>query len=126
MADSAAPLRVLLLEDSEIDAELVTSNLVKSWHSHRVDYAAALRRHEHDIILADYSLPDFDGLSALNMARAESPHIPFIFVSGIVGEEFATNALTRGATDYVVKRNLSRLPSAIERALGEAHERAER
>jgi PAS domain S-box-containing protein len=133
VADAAAPIRVLLLEDSEIDAELVTSNLAKAWQHYRVDwvnnradYAAALARHEHDIILADYSLPEFDGLSALNMAGAEAPHIPFIFVSGIVGEEFATNAITRGATDYVVKRNLSRLPSAIERALGEAYERAER
>ncbi len=133
MIDERPAIRVLMLEDSEIDAELVTFNLEKSgrryqiaWANDRQSFKAALERHEHDIILADYSLPSFDGLTALTMARATDAHTPFIFVSGIVGEEFATNAITRGATDYVVKRNLSRLPAAVDRALAESHERSER
>jgi PAS domain S-box-containing protein len=130
---SSAPVKVLLLEDSDIDAELVTSNLVRSsrtfqiqWVNDRAGFVAALEKRDFDIILADYSLPDFDGLTALDLAIKAMPGTPFIFVSGITGEEFATSAITRGATDYVVKRNLSRLPSAIERALAESNERAER
>jgi PAS domain S-box-containing protein len=127
------PVKLLLLEDSDMDAELVTSNLVLSnrnfqiqWVNDRAGFLAALERRDFDIILADYSLPDFDGLTALDLASKKTPGIPFIFVSGITGEEFATSAITAGATDYIVKRNLSRLPSAIERALAESHERAER
>lgn len=122
-----------MLEDSDIDAELVTSNLARSsrnfqiqWVNERAGFIAALEKRDFDIILADYSLPDFDGLTALDLASKMTPGVPFIFVSGIAGEEFATSAITRGATDYVVNRNLSRLPSAIERALAESHERAER
>ncbi|MET0337366.1 MAG: ATP-binding protein, partial [Caulobacter sp.] len=127
-------LRILLLEDSEIDAELLASHLERAEFAFDiirvVNRRAFVERlaivDEIDIILADYSLPDFDGLSALTIARELVPTIPFIFVSGVVGEEFATNAIKRGATDYVMKRNLSRLPTAVDRALKEAHERAER
>ena len=133
MAESGADIRVLMLEDSAIDAELVTSNLDGTGRRYRIDwvndrpsFVEALSQRHFDVILADYSLPDFDGLTALIMARKALPHTPFIFVSGIVGEEFATNAITRGATDYVVKRNLSRLPAAIDRALAESRERTER
>ena len=124
---------ILLLEDSDIDAELLAGHLAKADLDCRIarvvnrrDFVQALGRAELDIILADYSLPDFDGLSALTIARELTPDIPFIFVSGVVGEEFATNAIKRGATDYVLKRNLSRLPTAIERALAEARERVSR
>jgi len=124
---------VLLLEDSEIDAELLAAHLSKaqiSFKLHRVvnrrEFVAALEEGACEVILADYSLPDFDGLSALNIARALQPDIPFIFVSGVVGEEFATNALKRGATDYIMKRNLTRLATAVERALDQARERRER
>lgn len=129
---SGTRIRILLLEDSDIDAELLSAHLVKAKLEfsldrvfNRRDFVAAVQRGDHDIVLADYSLPDFDGLSALNIAAALRPELPFIFVSGVVGEEFATNALKRGATDYVVKRNLSRLATAVERALEQAHERAE-
>ena len=118
------PIRILLLEDSEIDAELLAAHLSKAQLGftlkrvyNRRDFVAALESGGHDIVLADYSLPDFDGLSALNISTVLQPDLPFIFVSGVVGEEFATNALKRGATDYVVKRNLTRLSTAVERAL---------
>ena len=127
------PVRILLIEDSDIDVELLTGHLAKAGMPvdirrvfRRAAFLEALEGGGIDVILADYSLPDFDGLSALSLARERAPDLPFIFVSGIVGEEFATNAMKRGATDYVVKRNLSRLPTAIERALSEAHERTER
>ncbi len=138
MADGGARGRVqevcvLLLEDSDIDAELLSAHLEKTelkFNLHRTtnrrEFVHGLEEHPCDIILADYSLPDFDGLSALNIARALRPDIPFIFVSGVVGEEFATNALKRGATDYVLKRNLTRLGTAVERALEQAREREER
>ncbi len=134
MLDSyGPPVRILLVEDSDIDVELLEGHLAKTdmrVEMHRVwrhaDFVQALATQTFDIILADYSLPDFDGLSALALAREQAGDLPFIFVSGIVGEEFATNALKRGATDYVVKRNFSRLPAAIERALAEARQKAER
>ncbi|WP_269714077.1 response regulator [Caulobacter sp. NIBR2454] len=126
-------LRILLLEDSAIDAELLASHLERAEFEfeivrvvNRRTFVESLAVEDIDIILADYSLPDFDGLSALTIARELVPTVPFIFVSGVVGEEFATNAIKRGATDYVMKRNLSRLPTAVERALNEARERADR
>ena len=87
---------------------------------------ASSRSGSYDIVLADYSLPDFDGLAALDIVRERCPDMPFIFVSGVVGEEFAINALRRGATDYVMKRGLSRLPAAVDRAVAEARERQDR
>ncbi|MET0660429.1 MAG: response regulator [Steroidobacteraceae bacterium] len=132
-SEDVQPLRILLLEDSEIDAELVTSHLRKShlpWTitraAKRAEFLRALDCEHVDIVLADYSLPDFDGLSALDIVRERCSDLPFIFVSGVVGEEFAINALRRGATDYVMKRGLSRLPAALERAIAEARERQER
>ncbi len=134
MADTEfGRVRILLVEDSDIDTELLTAHLAKSeidFAIHRVyqrkDYLAALERREFDLILADYSLPDFDGLMALDRAQSVAPEIPFIFISGIVGEEFATNALRRGAIDYILKRNLSRVPTSVSRALADANRRAER
>jgi len=90
---------------------------------HRVqtepDFRAALRDLKPDIILSDFSLPQFDGLRALAIAVEDTPETPFLFVSGTIGEERAIDALRRGATDYVLKSNLSRLASAVERALRE-------
>lgn len=129
----ARPLRILLLEDSQIDAELAISHLRKSetpleivQTATRREFIAALESQRFDVVLADYSLPDFDGLSALDIVRGRSPELPFLFVSGVVGEEFAINALRRGATDYVMKRGLNRLPAAVNRAVAEARERQER
>ena len=78
------------------------------------------------MILSDFSMPGFDGMAALALARELSPDTPFVFVSGTIGEEYAIRALKNGATDYVLKSNLMRLPAAVERALAEARERRER
>ena len=125
--------RLLLLEDSALDAELICEFLrdivpppVVTRVSLRDDYAAALAEGAADLILADFSLPDFDGMAALEMARELAPHLPFIFVSGVLGEEVAIESFRRGATDYILKQRLIRLPAAVERALAEAREKAER
>ena len=85
-----------------------------------------LRRTLLDLILADYSLPSFDGLSALKLARSVRPDLPVILVSGALGEDVAIEAFKLGATDYVLKTRLSRLAPSIRRALREADEKAER
>ena len=125
--DGAAPLRILLLEDSDLDAELLGAVLEDADLAVALDrvisrdaFAAATAAGCHDIILADYVLPAFDGMSALAMARAHCPEIPFVFVSGTLGEDVAVEALKNGATDYVTKQRLDRLPRVILRALSEA------
>jgi two-component sensor histidine kinase len=125
-------IRILLLEDSDLDAELIALHLRKGDVAHaitrvttREDYVAALSG-EYDLILADYSLPSFDGLSALTIAHERTPETPFIFVSGTLGEEIAIESFKRGATDYVLKQRLVRLPAAVTRALAEAKEKTER
>jgi signal transduction histidine kinase/CheY-like chemotaxis protein len=125
-------LRILLLEDSIPDAELV-QDLLEADHfvcdvtrvQTRAEFLAALEGGGFDLILADYKLPSFDGLSALKLAQSARPDLPFIFVSGF-GEEIAIEALTSGATDYILKTRLSRLVPSVQRALREARERAER
>ncbi|HYF57076.1 MAG TPA: response regulator [Salinarimonas sp.] len=128
-----APLRILLLEDSDLDAELVGAHVAGAGLAHELDrvitreaFLAALRSGIHDLILADYVLPSFDGLAALAMAREIRPEIPFVFVSGMLGEDIAVEALKGGATDYVTKQRLDRLPRTILRALKEARAHAER
>ncbi|HEX3949521.1 MAG TPA: EAL domain-containing protein [Steroidobacteraceae bacterium] len=126
-------LQLVVVEDSVADAELLARHLAKSGLNctiNRVqtepEFIAALHRVKPDLILSDFSLPDFGGLRALDLAVVHAPDTPFIYVSGTIGEERAIDALRRGATDYVLKSNLSRLSSAIERALREAALRAER
>lgn len=128
-----ALLRVLLLEDNPLDAELITATLADGGYDvdvRRVDtpeaFRAALDLGGFDIILADYSLPRFEGLAALRLAREHAPHSPFLFVSGRLGEELAIETLKSGATDYVLKHRLDRLVPSVQRALREAEERAER
>ena len=127
----AGTCRILHLEDSPIDAELVGAHLARSGFvctlhlvATREAYAAALADGGFDLILADYVLPNFDGLAALALAREVAPDTPFIFVSGTLGEEAAVEAVKRGATDYVVKQRLTRLPISVERTLAEARARA--
>lgn len=124
-----SPLRILHLEDDQADAALVRETLdtggigctvtcVKT----REDYLAALENDDFDLILTDFSLPRFDGLTALALAREKHPETPTIFVSGTMGEEAAIRCLQQGATDYVLKDRLARLPSAVQRAVTEAEE----
>ncbi len=127
------PVRVLHLEDNPLDAELVLAALKEGGVQAsavrvdtRADFEAALREGPVDVILADYSLPAFDGIAALQLARELRPEVPFIFVSGALGEELATETLRNGATDYVLKHRLERLAPAVLRALRETRERTER
>jgi PAS domain S-box-containing protein len=125
-----SPLSILYLENDPRDAELVQEMLAShgiQCHVTRVeaeaDYIASLKQGGFDLILADYTLPSFDGLSALKIARQDWPHVPLIFVSGTLGEDVAIEALKIGATDYVFKTRLSRIVPAVQRALREAEER---
>ena len=127
------PLRILHLEDSATDAELardlleadgVRCDVVRA--QTRAEFVSALDDHRLDLILADHSLPSFDGISALKIALGTRPDLPFIFVSGTLGEDVAIESLKVGATDYVVKTRLSRLVPAVQRAMRESAERAER
>ncbi len=121
---TTAVATILHLEDSDLDAELVRDRLEKAGLavaielvSNRKDFVVKLQERRYDLILSDYQVPTFNGLAALELARAHQPETPFIFVSGAMGEEFAVETLKRGATDYVLKQRLTRLPAAIERAL---------
>jgi CheY-like chemotaxis protein len=126
-------LQVLHLEDNPADAELLRHLLNSegiACSSRRVetrtDFEAALEHAGFDLIISDFTLPSFDGLSALKMARRKCPAVPFIFVSGTIGEKAAIDSLKEGAIDYVLKDNWSRLPAVVRRAMGKAQERAER
>jgi PAS domain S-box-containing protein/putative nucleotidyltransferase with HDIG domain len=126
-------LRILHLEDSKIDAELIATKLqedglssVIEWVETKDEFAARLGQGGYDVILADYTLPSFDGLSALRMARDLYPDVPFIFVSATIGEDRAVETFKSGATDYVLKGYLSRLVPSIRRALKDKEEREER
>lgn len=128
-----APVRLLFVEDSQLDAELIVHALERGGLEMAVvrvvdaaSFEQALRRGGFDLILSDYQLPGFDGLAALRLARTHAPATPFIFVSGVMGEERAVETLKEGAVDYVLKQRLTRLPSAVRRALDEARERKER
>jgi phosphoserine phosphatase RsbU/P len=125
-------LRILHLEDDPRDAELVQATLAGEGIdcavrvvATRADFAAALEEGGTDLILADFALPDFDGMTALAIVRETDPDLPFVFVSGRLGEETAIESLKNGATDYVLKNRLSRLAPAVKRALAETEERAE-
>jgi diguanylate cyclase (GGDEF)-like protein/PAS domain S-box-containing protein len=126
----APVVRVLFVEDVPTEAELELRELKRAGLrvTHQVvDTEQAFRDALHgfapDVILSDFSMPHFDGMAALAIARERLPEVPFIFVSGTIGEEYAIRALRNGATDYVLKTNLLRLPPAVERALAEATER---
>jgi PAS domain S-box-containing protein len=127
------PLRILILEDQPADAELVSRELRDAgfdFVAKRVatenEFLAELWNHAPQLILADYSLPAYDGLSALAAAQKQCPQTPFIFVSGSLGEERAIETLQRGATDYVLKERLARLGPAVRRALRERDEMRKR
>src|SRR5579859_8205952 len=127
------PLKILILEDIPEDAGLVERTLRKegiSFTLNRVDtqdeFIASLRDLEPDVILSDHLLPQFNSAQALKICRRAGLHIPFILVTGTVSEEFAVSCLKMGADDYVLKANLSRLPSAITTALRQREEEKKR
>jgi diguanylate cyclase (GGDEF)-like protein len=131
--ERSQPVRVLLVEDLESDAKLTLLHLGQAGlHcvSRRVETEAAMRSALTEflphIILSDFSLPQFDGLAALKIAQDVAPDVPFIYVSGTIGEERAITALHSGAVDYVLKGNLARLAPAVRRALDEASARRQR
>ncbi|WP_208511560.1 response regulator [Variovorax paradoxus] len=128
-ASTTAP-DILVLEDSRFDVELLTEALVAALPGARVTvvcdeegFTGALQSARYQLILSDYELPGFSGAHALEIARAVAPLTPFIFVSGVIGEDNAVELLKRGATDYVSKGRLARLPVVMERALKEAADR---
>jgi len=131
--DADTPLQILMLEDVATDAELVQRELDREgidFEARRVTtrdaFMEELEADALDLILADYSLPGFDGMEALDLAAEKRPHVPVVFVSGAIGEERAIETLKQGATDYVLKDQLSRLGPAVRRALREAEERRAR
>ncbi|TMH49158.1 MAG: response regulator, partial [Betaproteobacteria bacterium] len=124
------PIQVLFIEDSEIDVELALRALDQggfdvSWECVEVEeeLKRALRLQRPQAILSDFSMPGFDGMEALRLAKEMAPGVPFIFVSGTIGEERAIEAIRLGATDYVLKDNMRRLGTSVRRALSEASER---
>ncbi|PTQ74281.1 hybrid sensor histidine kinase/response regulator [Pseudomonas sp. GV071] len=127
------PISLLLIEDSPHDAELAQLALERAGYSLNTelvyDHAGvinALEQREFDLILADFILPGFSGSQALAEAQRLAPKTPFIFLSGVYGEENAVNMMRAGAVDYVLKQNLSLLPKAVNRALAEVNERRRR
>jgi diguanylate cyclase (GGDEF)-like protein len=130
---TARGLRLLIVEDVIAEAEIAVRHLVSGGISciprtvaDELQFRAALKQFRPHVILSDFTLPAFDGLAALDIARQEAPDVPFIFLSGTIGEERAIEALQRGAVDYVLKTNPARLVPAVRRALREVQERARR
>ena len=126
------PLRVLIVEDSEDDALLVAQTLRRAGYdpAHaRVDSASAMRAaldtEAWDVVIADYTMPRFSALAALALLGESGLDLPFLVVSGNIGEELAVDAMKAGAHDYIAKDNLARLAPAIERELRDAADRAE-
>lgn len=123
-------LRILILEDRASDAELMEDelkeaglNFVANRVATRADFISQLSEYSPDLILSDYNLPGFSGKAALGIVAEQYADIPFIFVSGALGEELAVELLKKGATDYILKNNLLRLAPSVRRALNEAVER---
>ena len=126
-------LKILMVEDVASDAELALRELRQlglAINARRVeneqDFRRALAEFQPHVILSDFSMPAFDGLTALDLAREHLPDVPFVFVSGTIGEDRAVEAMRRGATDYVLKDRMARLVPVIQRALQEADARAAR
>lgn len=127
-------LKMLLLEDSHMDAELIFECLRENFKSRiqmdlvikQEEFISAISMNKYDFILADFTLPGFNGFAALDHVKSICPNTPFICVSGYIGEEVAVELLKQGATDYVAKDKLGRLIYAIERALKESKERVEK
>ena len=126
-------LKVLSLEDSVYDFEIIRAQLIDAGYDVKMlrvererEFKAALLATKYDIILADFQLPGFDVFSALRLSNEICPEVPFICVSGLIGEETAIELIKLGAVDYVIKDRISRLALAIKRALDDASEKESR
>src|SRR5438445_10546623 len=127
------PLKLLILEDNAFDAELEVGQLQAAGYDcdwlrvqTRDEFEACLDQPDFELILADYNLPSFDGLSALGLLNERGLEIPFVLISGTLGEERAIESVKAGATDYVMKERLERLAPVVTRALNDRLERASR
>src|SRR6266581_158591 len=127
------PLRILVVEDSQDDTLLLLRELRRAAFEptfERVDtpeaMSAALDRQEWDLVVADFSMPRFNALAALELLKKKGLDLPFIIVSGTIGEELAVAAMKNGAKDYIMKGNLTRLPPAVDRELRDALDRRQR
>src|SRR3954465_15198311 len=127
------PLRILILEDVPMDAELVEYELERArvpFVSRRVDtrnnFLPELDGFQPHVILSDYTLPQFDGMTALSLARERAPSIPFLIVTGSVNEETAVGCMKAGATDYPLRSNLARIGPAIQAAMERERAQAEK
>src|SRR5688572_19492334 len=127
----SSPLNILIVEDSEQDASLFIHELRRAgfdpkWRrvETEADFLVQLQT-KPDIILSDYSMPQFNGLRAAELLRRSGLDIPFILISGTVGEEVAVEAMKKGATDYLLKDGVGRLGTAVRRAMSEVEARAE-
>lgn len=127
------PLKVLIIEDSEIDAKLLVAMLRRGGFEPEFErvgdaagLSAALDRWKWDVVLSDHLLPGIDSIEALGMVRAIDPDVPFIIVSGVIGDDLAVAAMKAGAQDYLMKTNLSRLAVAVARELQDAEDRRAR
>jgi len=127
------PVRILHLEDNPADAMLVRDQFAHDelaadvrHVATREEFTAALYEGRWDLVLADYKLPGYNGLDALKLVRKTHPSLPFILMSGTIGEQAAIESLKAGATDYILKQNRDRLPTAVRRAVAEAVERTRR
>lgn len=132
-SSASKPMRLLCLEDNANDRALLEASLAEAGlefeYIHvmsRQDFETALKQQTFDLIISDYSLPGYDGMSALAAAKRFQAETPYIFVSGTIGEERAIESLQNGATDYVLKQRSDRLAAAVQRALREKQERSER
>jgi DNA-binding NtrC family response regulator len=119
-------LRVLLIEDNQLDSELILRSLRSNGYEvasvvvqDEAAFTKALRAHNPDVVLADYNLPTWKGMEAVAVMHREGLDVPLILVSGALGDVTAVECIKRGATDYVLKDGLARLPEAIRRALEE-------
>ncbi len=127
------PISILLIEDSPDDADLLELLLSQSGWIYSLDriecekeFVSSLASRDYDIVISDFNLPSYDGLSALDLLVASGHDIPFILISGHVGEEIAADAMRRGARDFILKTNLKRLPEVIHREINESRDRKTR
>jgi two-component system, cell cycle sensor histidine kinase and response regulator CckA len=128
--EEKTPLKVLYLEDSPKDIEIIRELLLEAGYDlnldctdNKTEYTSSLRKNQYDIILSDFRLPGFDAFGALELHNEICPDVPFICVSGSIGEETAIELIMKGAVDYVLKDRMIRLPSAIKRVLNEVKEK---